>query len=235
MLYDLTILSLLPNTLGAVLPLLPKTFENFSSTGEALGCFACEFGVLNRFAFVTAYDSVQKLAAERARLMETEDPYGIAPYLAGVNSTACTPFSFMQPIEAGEHGPFYEIRTYTLAPNGIAETSDAWSKIVQRRNEMSKLLMVMGSIEEGPQKMVHIWPYKSIEDRMKARAQASWWSLPGGAARSCSRAASDQRRRPVSRHRGSAYRSRASLTCRCSDCTTPMSDSLPMPDSTSDR
>ena len=34
---------------------------------------------------------------------------------------------------------------------------------------------------------------------------------------------------------GSAYRSIASFTWRCSDCTTPMSDSLPMPDSTSDR
>jgi hypothetical protein len=50
MLYDLTILSLLPNTLGAVLPILPKTYETFSSTGKALGAFSCEFGVLNRFA-----------------------------------------------------------------------------------------------------------------------------------------------------------------------------------------
>jgi len=183
MLYDLTVLSLLPNTLGAVLPILPKTYETFSSTGTPLGCFGCEFGVLNRFAFVTAYESAEALAEERARLMQAEDPYGIAPYLGGVNSTAFKPLFFMQPIEAGDYGPFYEIRTYTLAPNGLPETAEAWSKIVQRRNAMSKLLMVMGSIEEGPQKMVHIWPYKTIEDRMKARAQASKegiWPPPGG-------------------------------------------------------
>jgi hypothetical protein len=42
MLYDLTLLALLPNTLGAVLPILPKTFETFSSTGTPLGCFSCE-------------------------------------------------------------------------------------------------------------------------------------------------------------------------------------------------
>ena len=34
------------------------------------------------------------------------------------------------------------------------------------------LLTIMGSIEEGPQKMSHIWPCKSIEDRVNAREQA---------------------------------------------------------------
>jgi hypothetical protein len=185
MLYDLTILSLLPNTLGAVMPILPKTYETFSSTGRPLGAFSCEFGQLNRFAFLTAYDSVEALTEERARLMRTDDAYGIAPYLGGVVSTAFKPLFFMEdkPVTPGEYGPFYEFRTYTLAPNGLDETADAWSKIVERRNAMSPLLMVMASIEEGPQRMVHIWPYNSIEDRVKARGQASKegiWPPPGG-------------------------------------------------------
>lgn len=183
MLYDLTILSLLPNTLGAVMPLLPKTYETFSSTGKVLGCFSCEFGVLNRFAFLTEYDTVEKLTAERARLMETENPYGIGAYLAGVNSTAFKPLSFAKPVTPGTYGPFYEIRTYTLAPGGLPETEAAWAKVIDRRNEMSLLLTIMGSVEEGPQKMVHIWPYKTVEERVKARTQASKegiWPPPGG-------------------------------------------------------
>lgn len=183
MIYDLTILSLLPNTLGAVLPILPKTYENFSSSGKVLGAFSCEFGVLNRFAFITAYESVEALTAERARLMQTEDAYGIAPYLGGVQSTAFKPLFFMGDIETGSFGPFYEFRTYTLAPNGLPETAEAWSKVVPRRNEISKVLTVMASIEEGPTKMVHIYPYASISDRQAARAQASKegiWPPPGG-------------------------------------------------------
>lgn len=184
MFYDLTILSLLPNTLGAVMPILPKTYEGFSATGKTIGAFGCEFGVLNRFAFLTAYESVEAIAEERARLKQAEDPYGVAPYLGGVQSTAFKPLFFMkEPIEPGEYGPFYEFRTYTIAPNGLDETAEAWSKIVERRNAMSKLLMVMGSIEEGPQRMVHIWPYRTIEDRVKARGQASKegiWPPPGG-------------------------------------------------------
>lgn len=183
MLYDLTILSLLPNTLGAVMPLLPETYKNFSSTGTPLGAFSCEFGVLNRFAFLTQYESVEALAAERARLMQTENPYGIGQYLGGVVSTACKPLSFAKPIVPGSYGPFYEFRTYTLAPNGLPETEAAWAKIIDRRNAMSPLLTNMASIEEGPQKMIHIWPYKTIEDRVAARGQASKegiWPPPGG-------------------------------------------------------
>lgn len=183
MIYDFTVLSLLPNTLGAVLPLLPATYANFSSTGRVLGAFGCEFGVLNRFAFLTAYEDTTALATERARLMEAADPYGIGKYLGGVNSTAYKPFSFSAPIEPGEYGPFYEVRTYNLAPFGLAETDAAWAKVIPRRNEISPVLMVMASIEEGPQKMMHIYPYKSIDDRQKARAQASKegiWPPPGG-------------------------------------------------------
>lgn len=186
MLYDLTILSLLPGTLGAVLPILPKTYENFSKTGTTIGAFSCEFGVLNRFAFITGYESVEALVEERARLMTTEDAYGIAPYLGGVVSTAFKPLFFMGDIETGTFGPFYEFRTYTLAPNGLPETAEAWSKVVPRRNEISKVLTVMASIEEGPQKMVHIYPYANIADRQAARAQASKegiWPPPGGSAK----------------------------------------------------
>jgi hypothetical protein len=167
------------------MPLLPQTYAKFSSTGTVLGCFGCEFGVLNRFAFLTKYDDAEKLAAERMRLMETDNPYGIGTYLGGVNSTAFKPLSFAKPVVPGQYGPFYEIRTYTLAPGGLPETEAAWSKVIPRRNEMSMLLTIMGSVEAGPQKMVHIWPYKTIEDRVKARAQASQekiWPPPGGSA-----------------------------------------------------
>jgi hypothetical protein len=185
MFYNLTVLSLLPNRLGAVLPKLPATYETLAPNGKALGAFSCEFGMLNRFTFLSAYETLDALMADRAAKIEASDPYGIGEHLGSVEQTAFKPLSFMGDIEPGEYGPFYEIRTYTLAPNGLDETAEAWSKVVPRRNEMSKLLMVMGSIENGPQKMVHIWPYKTIEDRVKARGQAGKegiWPPPGGSA-----------------------------------------------------
>ncbi|MFP5078526.1 NIPSNAP family protein [Rhizobium sp. YIM 134829] len=183
MIYDLTILSLLPNTLGAVMPILPQTYRQFSSTGTPLGAFACEFGTLNRFAFLTAYETIEALMQERSRLMTEEDAYGVGQYLGGVTTTAFKPLAFAKPIVPGTYGPFYEFRTYSLAPFGLAETEAAWAKIIDRRNAMSPLLTNMASIEDGPQTMVHIWPYATIEARMAARAQASKegiWPPPGG-------------------------------------------------------
>lgn len=183
MIYDFTVLALLPGTLGQVLPLLPETYRNYTTHGRVLGAFSCEFGALNRFAFLSVYEDAEALAAERARLMETADPYGLGQFLASVTSTACKPLSFMAPVETGTYGPFYEIRTYTLAPFGLAETEEAWGKVVPRRSEISPLLTVMASVEEGPQKLIHIYPYPSIEERQKARAQAGKegiWPPPGG-------------------------------------------------------
>lgn len=173
MIYDLTTLALLPNTLGAVLPILPETYKSYAQTGTPLGCFSCDFGALNRFTLLTAYESTEALFADRARILTADDPYKIGKYLANVTSTAYEPFSFMGEIETGAFGPFYEIRTYAVAPGGMPSTVDAWSKVIERRQEMSKLLTVMQSIGSTPQTMVHIWPYSSIEERSKARAQAS--------------------------------------------------------------
>lgn len=74
MIYDITTLSLLPNTLGAVMPLLPATYAGFSTTGRVLGAFNCDFGHLNRFAFLTAYEDVAALGRTAPAEWKTTTP-----------------------------------------------------------------------------------------------------------------------------------------------------------------
>lgn len=183
MIYDLAIMALRPNTLGPVLQKIPETVPASVTKGKLLGCFSCEFGVLNRFAVLSAYPDIAALAEDRRRLVESGDAYGVGEYLGGFERMAFKALPFMKDIEPGAYGPYYEIRTYGIGPKGLPETAEAWSKVVPRRQEISKLLMVMGSIEAGATRMVHIWPYKSLDERMAARAQASKegiWPPPGG-------------------------------------------------------
>ncbi len=183
MLYDLTTLALLPNRIGAVMPKLAEIYGNFSSTGTPLGVFSVEFGVLNRFHFLTEYENTEALTAERARCMEAADPYGIGGHLGGVERTAFKPFGFARPITPGNYGPFYEFRTYTLAPGGLAETEEAWARGIPAREELSPLLSIMGSVEGAPMKMMHIWPYASLDARAEARVEGSKrgiWPPAGG-------------------------------------------------------
>lgn len=183
MIYELSILGLRPNTLGPVMARIPESIPASVRNGTLLGCFTCEFGALNRIAVLAAYESQDALHADRRALAGDENPFGIGEYLGAFERASYQPLPFMNDIEPGAYGPFYEFRTYGIAPGGLPATSDAWSKIVARRNEISKLLMVMGSTEPGATRMVHIWPYKSLDERAAARAQASKegiWPPPNG-------------------------------------------------------
>jgi hypothetical protein len=183
MFYDLTYLSIRPNQLGPVLSGLPASLPEATRSGELIGCMSCDIGVLNRIAVLTAYEDLEKLNADRAATLNAADPYGVSAYLGGIDKAAFKPLSFAADIEPGSFGPFYEIRTYEIAPGGLTETETAWSKVVERRNTLSKLLMVMASVDTLPTRMVHFWPYKGLDERAKMRAEASKmgiWPPPGG-------------------------------------------------------
>jgi hypothetical protein len=183
MIYDFTVLGLKPNTLGAVMPKLADAIAANSKRGKLIGCFSCDFGVLNRIAILSEYPDAQALTEDRAGTMESGDRFGFAAQLAIFERTAYAPLAFSEPIKPGKYGPFYEIRTYGIAPGGLQPTSDAWGKGIGRRNELSKLLAVMGSMDTTPQRMLHIWPYASLDHRAATRARASKegiWPPPGG-------------------------------------------------------
>lgn len=183
MIYDFTVLGLRPNTLGAVMPKLADAIAANCRRGKLVGCFTCDFGVLNRIAVLSEYQDVRELAEDRAGGMESGDRFGFARELASFERTAYAPLAFSEPIRPGQYGPFYEIRTYGIAAGGLQATSDAWGKGIGRRNELSKLLAIMASMDTSPQRMLHIWPYASLDHRAATRARASKegiWPPPGG-------------------------------------------------------
>jgi len=181
MIYDVTIIGLKPNTYGAVLAKLPGGLERDIRAGSHLGCFICEFGILNRVLILSRYPSMDALCDDRAR-SPANDAFGVGEYLNFIERNAYQPLSFMADITPGIFGPFYEIRSYEIGSGGMPETADAWAKVVDERQGISKLLMVMQSLEAAPQRLLHIWPYKTLNARSEARAEASKrgiWPPPG--------------------------------------------------------
>jgi hypothetical protein len=181
--YDLTYLSIRPNQLGSVMSNLPSALHKALRSGRLIGCMSCDIGGLNRVAVLSAYDSLNALRADRAATLGAADPYGMSAYLGGIETSAFQKLSFAKDIEPDSFGPFYEIRTYEIAPGGLAETEAAWAKVIERRNSLSKVLMVMASVDTSPTRMVHIWPYRCLNERARMRAEASKrgiWPPPGG-------------------------------------------------------
>jgi len=82
----------------------------------------------------------------------------------------------------GTYGPYYEMRTYTLAPGSVGAMTERWEEYLPGRVALSPLAGVFWSDIGALNKWIHIWPYPSLEARVETRKQASAtgsWPPPG--------------------------------------------------------
>ena len=85
----------------------------------------------------------------------------------------------------GDHGPVFEVRTYQLRKTGLKPTLDLWGRVLKPRTALSPVATVMYAVNGLVPRFMHIWPYKSLNDRMRIREDAvkqGLWPPPGGLA-----------------------------------------------------
>ena len=88
-------------------------------------------------------------------------------------------------LQPGSLGPFFEVRDYLLKPGMLAGTIERWQQALPKRLERSPILAAMYSISGQTPRWVHIWPYKSLDERHHVRTKATAdgiWPPPGGGA-----------------------------------------------------
>jgi NIPSNAP protein len=67
----------------------------------------------------------------------------------------------------------YEIRTYTLKPRATAEVEKRWGAAYPVRKKYSDIAGFFHT-DFGPlNEVIHIWPYESLEERTRLRAEAA--------------------------------------------------------------
>ncbi|MCP1198324.1 NIPSNAP family protein [Notoacmeibacter sp. MSK16QG-6] len=150
--------------------------------GTLLGAFATDIGPLNEVLLLRSFDSLDEMMAERERAIMADDPMGCMEHLVDLRFESYKPFDFIPAVEAGEFGPYYEFRTYDAKLNGIKTTQDLWRGAIPDRSEYSPLTVAMWGLDGAP-RVTQIWPYKSLADREKARAQSvadGKWPAKGG-------------------------------------------------------
>jgi hypothetical protein len=89
----------------------------------------------------------------------------------------------MPPLRPGQVGPCFEVRSYVLKPDGLAPTTELWRKAVPGRARVSPLLAAMIAASDDAIRFMHIWPYKSSDERARLREKAvadGVWPPPGG-------------------------------------------------------
>lgn len=181
--YDVSIITVRPGTHSRALAKLKERLPTVSTGGRLLACWFSEIGALNQILLLRRYDDEARLLADRSATLQSSDPFGIGDLVVGMTMDTYVPFPIREAIEVGEFGPVYEVRTYEFKGDGVAPTIELWAKAVPARAKISPLVAAMYSVTGTVTRFMHIWPYRSLEERQRLRAQAiahGVWPPPDG-------------------------------------------------------
>jgi hypothetical protein len=178
--YDVTIAAVRPGTHPQALARLEKTLVDDLNL---LACWYSEIGALNRILIIRKSGGAAKTIADRFAALTARNPFGIGEFITELSLDSYVPFDFMPPLRPGAYGPCYEVRSYVLKPDGLAPTIELWRKAVPRRAGVSPLLAAMVAATGVAIRFMHVWPYKTYDERARLREKAvadGVWPPPGG-------------------------------------------------------
>jgi hypothetical protein len=183
MTYDVTIITVRPGTHPAALARLENSLPAAAPAGELLACWYSDLGALNQILLIGSHNDEAAFIAQRAAILQSQNPLGISELIVGMTMDTYVSFPFIKPMTRGDYGPFYEVRTYMLKPDGLAATIELWRKALPGRATVSPLLAAMHSVTGPVIRFMHIWPYASLDERQRLRKKAvtdGVWPPAGG-------------------------------------------------------
>jgi hypothetical protein len=178
--YDVTLVTVRPGTHPQALAVLGKALAGDSSL---LACWYCEIGALNRILIIRNAGDAAAAIDNRFATLTARNPLGIGEFITAISFDTYVPFDFVAPLQPGEFGPCYEVRSYVLKPDGLTPTIELWRKAVPGRSRVSPLLAAMIAATGETIRFMHIWPYKNYDERARLRDKAvadGVWPPPGG-------------------------------------------------------
>lgn len=178
--YDVTIATVRPGTHPQALAALDKTLAGDSNL---LACWYSEIGALNRILIIRKSADASKAVANRFAALSARNPFGIGEFITDLSLDTYVPFDFMPPLQGGAYGPCYEVRSYVLKSDGLTPTIELWRKAVPGRAGVSPLLVAMVAVTGAAIRFMHVWPYKTYDERARLREKAvadGVWPPPGG-------------------------------------------------------
>ena len=132
-----------------------------------------EVGPLNQVIHVWPYDDL--VARDRIRAEAMKDPNWppkTGELMVAQESKILVPAPFSPPLDPRSDGPIYEIRTYDIQPGMMPKMIEAFAAAVPNRIRHSPLVGAFSAEFGALNQWVHIWVYRSLDERMRIRAEA---------------------------------------------------------------
>ncbi len=148
---------------------LPKRLELSPLTAM----WHTEIGPLNQVIHVWEYKDVNERSAIRAEAQKRGIwPPKTSEFITDMQSDILHPLPFSPKLSPSSHGPFFEMRTYTLKAGTIPQMAKGWEENLPKRTALSPLIGVFTSDIGALNKWIHIWAYKSLDERTAVRKKA---------------------------------------------------------------
>ncbi|KAA1295356.1 MAG: NIPSNAP family protein [SAR202 cluster bacterium] len=172
MIYEFRTYDLKPRTLGQYDATLKKSLSAGRLEHSRLfGYWYSEFGLLNQALHIWPYDDLQQRTEVREEVNGIDFwPPATADLLTAQNTEIYFPAPFNDEAITGDHGPYYELRTYTYATGDTPKVIDAWAKAIQERRKHSAFIGAWFSELGDLNKWAHMWAYQSLDERTKVRS-----------------------------------------------------------------
>jgi hypothetical protein len=173
MIFEIRTYGLKPGSLAEVEKRFGEAYGVRKKHSELAAFWHTEIGSLNQIIHVWPYQDLAERARVRAAAAKEPGwPPKLAEFVVDMQSEVVTPFAFSPTLPPGQHGPFYELRAYTLKPGTLPGLVEGWASKIAERTKLSPLALA-GSVDIGEaNRFIHIWPYHSLDERAAIRKQA---------------------------------------------------------------
>lgn len=177
MIYEVRTYDIQPHSLAEVEKRFGEAYEHRRKVSPLAAFFHTEIGPLNQIIHIWPYRDLaerDRLRAEAMKACQGNWPPKIAEFIVAQRTDVFIPFAFSPEMKPGKMGPYFEMRTYTVA-NGheMAKMEAMWAGALPGRLQFGPVAAVWRSELGALNKFVHIWPYKSLNERVETREKAT--------------------------------------------------------------
>lgn len=173
MIYEMRTYDLKPRSVPEFTKRIGEAYERRKRLSPLAAFWHTEIGPLNQVVHIWPYKDLGERSRIRAESLSVGGwPPPTAEFIVRMQSEIYIPWPDSPLLPEGEVGPYFELRTYTLRPGDQAKMQKTWARSLPVRQKISPCIATWFSELGGLNKFVHIWPYKNLDDRTRARKAA---------------------------------------------------------------
>ena len=173
MIYEFRTYDLKPHSQPEVEKRFGEAYEKRKKYSELAAFWHTEIGPLNQIIHVWPYkDLAEREKIRAAAVKDGAWPPKTSEFMVRQRSEIFLPFPFSPEMKPGKQGPMFEMRIYTCAAGQMPNLAKAWELALPGRLKIGALTAVLHSELGGLNQFMHIWPYKSLDERARIRREA---------------------------------------------------------------